>query len=165
MKHTDFANMYITTCNAINEQLVELEQTVNANPDIELLVDVLTVPMRNGVNNTDTDTIDWAENLSQLIYQICRYDFYNNITSNIHGDWVYELNSFIGNYLLDDFYFKVYQVGQNGLWQAESTESGIQDAKKLVDAAKENIEIYKQVDLKIAARQEILNQLIIGDLS
>lgn len=166
MKPTDFANMYITTCNAIQEQFNKLEHKVNTNPDIEILVNVLTLPMQCGWKQVDADALNWAENLSQLIYQICRYDFYNNITSDIHGDWVYKLNSFIGNYLLDDFYFKVYQVGQHGLWQATcDNDHGTQDAKKLVDAAKENIEIYKQIDSTIDARRTMLNQLLTGDLS
>lgn len=168
MKHTDFSNMYDKTCDAIKEHIDRLESYVEKYPDIALLVEVLSFPMLYGTEHEDEEMIEadaWAQQLSQLLYHICKYSFYNGMRSRIQGDWVYELNSFISNYLLDDFYFKLEQVGPNKLWQAKTSSDGIQDAKQLVDAAKDNVEAFKQVDLKIAARQELMRQLVIGDLS
>jgi tagatose-1,6-bisphosphate aldolase non-catalytic subunit AgaZ/GatZ len=160
--------MYDKTCDAIKEHMDRLESYTEKYPDIALLVEVLSFPMLYGTDHEDQEKIyadACAQQLSQLMYHICKYSFYTSMTSRIQGDWVYELNSFIGNYLLDDFYFKLEQVGPNKLWQAKAASSGIQDAKQLVDAAKDNVEAFKQIDLKIAARQEIMRQLVIGDLS
>lgn len=157
----------ITNC-AIKEHVIKLEQRANKHPTIGRFIDVLMFPMTHGTIHESQESIDsmqLSHQLSQLLYQICSYDFYTNITNRIQGDWAYELNSFISNYLLDDFYFKLEKTGPHHTWLASNAESGLQDANLLVDAAKYNVIIHNQIDAKIAKKQEIRQQLRLDDLA
>ena len=103
-----------------------------------------------------------SQYLSMLVYQISHYDI--NLRSST---WLEDLNSFIGNYFLDDFYFR---VGWNLSWDGfgEDVEglvkigdietdmavfeyvSGFsQDPMILVQAAIDNQIGYKKFDIPI----------------
>lgn len=145
MDKIEFNRLEKITFDKISEQFLELEGYCENYPEINEFVSIVTYPMLNPLN-ADKLNFEISDNLCTLIWQITNYDLRSAIYNEYHfrGDWVYFLNSFIGNYFLDDSYFTL----ETGIWDtwtalvATDQEVISQNPYVLIEAAKDNANFF-----------------------
>lgn len=142
-----FDQMHAITHSMIDSQLEELRETCAQYEDIAEFVRLITYPMFN-TDERSEQSVDYrvGQALGSFIYDLVNYDFISATTNSFHfqSDWVYQLNSFIGNYFLDDSYFIVKKKSPFGVWRAEYSdgEFATQDPLVLIEAAKDVANFY-----------------------
>lgn len=155
--------------NKLKVQFRELRSYCERDEDINKFVNLLLTCLNyNSFDNSVFEKVA-SDELSTLIYQITQYDFRTALTNPYHfkGNWVYNLNSFIGNYFFDDFGFVVEHVEQDKTWTARTArieDIFFQDPNILIEAAYDNARFY-QSDLKTLLNtsgnvERLLTQLI-----
>lgn len=158
-KDIQFEQMRTITHSMIDSQLEELRETCSQHENIAEFVRLLTYPMFN-TDERSEQSVDYrvGQALGSFMYDLVNYDFISATTNSFHfqSDWVYQLNSFIGNYFLDDSYFTVKKKSSFGVWRAEYAdgEFATQNPQVLIEAAKD-----------IAAFYDIENQLHDGRIT
>lgn len=127
------------------------------NADIADFVYHITYPINHlELRWTPNKEYSIARNLCKFMYDLQGYDFESAITNEYHfqGNWIYELNSFIGNFFNDDSYFVLEKEDEFSCWEARvanDCDKGSQDPKKLINAAIENIELRNHLQEKMAS--------------
>jgi len=81
--------------------------------------------------------------LCTMFWELTNYDIKSAISNQYHtlGNWIYELNMFIGNYIYDDAYFTLKKESRIGnQWSLRHANDGddIYDINALLEAALEN---------------------------
>jgi hypothetical protein len=81
--------------------------------------------------------------LCTMFWELTNYDIKSAVSNKYHtkGDWVYEINMFIGNYIYDDAYFtlkKENKIGNQWSLRNANDEDDIYDINALLAAALEN---------------------------
>lgn len=144
----NFSQMRAITHSMIDEQLQELADTCAKYDDIAEFVQMITYPMLNKDEERSNQSLEYriGQALGSLMYDLVKYDFISATTNEFHfqSDWVYQLNSFIGNYFLDDLYFTVNRQNPFGIWRVEAAigEFATQDPRVLIEAAKDISNFY-----------------------
>ncbi len=126
----------------INYQVKELSETLDRHPDFQEFVDIVLSPMNN-YKGQDKFVVDA---LHTLMWQITSYDYSTGLSNPYHRDAnvIAELNSFIGNFFLDDSAFAIYKKTFG--WKAkcyDDDELWLQSPQILIEAAKDNAEFFK----------------------
>ena len=133
-----------------NEQINELKSYCAKDPDIGRFVDLLlTCYKYNSFDNTYFEKVV-SDQLCDLMYDITKVDYRTMFTNPYHfkASWVYHLNSFIGNYFLDDFGFSIKNNSSAyNIWVASSATDDmfLQDPAILIEAAYDNAQFYFNV--------------------
>jgi hypothetical protein len=78
-----------------------------------------------------------------MFWELTNYDIKSAVSNQYHtkGDWIYELNMFIGNYVYDDAYFtlkKENKIGNQWSLRHANDDDVTYDLKALMAAALEN---------------------------
>lgn len=124
------------------DDMKRLVETCNKYPEIEEFVRVLI----NGLLSDDkSEEYRIADVLSGFLWQLNNIDIRSSLTNPHHyrGSWLYELNSFIGNYFLDDARFAIVRSEGYNDWKVISDcENGIQNPLALIAAAKDVANFY-----------------------
>lgn len=129
-----------------DREMKTLVETCDKYPDIAEFVRVLV----NGLL-TDKDSEEYriADALNYLVWKIVGLDIQNDLNNTCHyqGNWLCGLNSFIGNYFLDDLCFSLTRSNYYNQWEASTNnENGIQNPLALIAAAKDNYRFYRKVE-------------------
>jgi len=148
---------------AVKTQINELDDTLLHFPYISDFVLTVLSPLE-GYKNHDSQVVD---RLHTLLWQISGYDFSTALTNPCHRDSnvIYELNSFIGNYLLDDAAFYVHKELFG--WKAQSSgndDPWYQNPAILIEAAKENANFIDMIE-NVADKKERRDLYIKGMVS
>lgn len=141
----DFMKMQEITSAKITQQITELQTYCAEYEDIGTFVYYMTLPMiYPNIKNTQESKISSA--LHTLVWQISNVSF-----NSFHCSWIEEILSFIGNYFLDDSYFKVERSKPYGMWVGSygDDDSYTQDPMVLVEAAKDNAHFMKIFDSEL----------------
>jgi len=141
-----------------DKEMTQLIETCQKYPDIAEFVRVLVPGL---LSKEGTEEYKVADALSTFLYDICGMDIYTALTNPCHykGDWLYNLNFFIGNFFLDDAFFTVTQTAVWNMWKAADSECGCQKPLVLIAAAKENARFIRKMsplkgkDLKKALKE------------
>lgn len=126
----------------ISEQYKRTILYCNLHPNIEEMVDILTAEYERSTFEYYVQT-----ELSQLIWQITGKDY--TPTSYTFFD---DLNYFIENWILDDFYFHIIDEGKKRVCLSDEY-SDSQSVEELLEAARHNA----RYDLILKDRLKVLN--------
>ena len=141
----NFETLKAITIKRLDENLVRLQGYCEKYPHLVEFVELITSLLTNDSLAEHTQKRMIAEQLSRFVWQLTGY----NICSDHYGcDWANELNSFIGNYFLDDSYFKLEPTDSWGHWQVSNCfeQRSSQDPTALILAAKENVEHLQHLE-------------------
>lgn len=129
-----------------DDEMKRLVETCDNYPDIAEFVRILV----NGLlSDENSDDFRLADILSGFIWGIYCFDIRTSLTNPYHyrGNWAYELNSFIGNYFLDDLFFALTRDNYYHAWKASAdNENGIQNPLALIAAAKDVFRFYRKLE-------------------
>lgn len=139
----------------IDEQFEELEKYCKEDNRCDLFVSILMKLFKD-----KDDPV--ANALTALLFSLTRIDFRSPITNPYHfeGSWIYNLNSFIGNYFYDDFYFSVRQGGYTNRWliEAEDYEKDqklTQNPLILIYASEDNVKFNEEFNKNPAKNRDL----------
>jgi hypothetical protein len=127
-----------------DEQIEELEKYCSKNSSIKKFVEKL-LEIHNFRNGETTV----AYYLSDFIWELTNFSTRCSLANSCHfdGGWVASLNSFIGNYFLDDAYFYMVNSSYENTWEAISYQQiGIQDPEILILCAEDNARMCKEIE-------------------
>jgi hypothetical protein len=122
---------------------------------IAKFVEYITYPINHPELKYNQDVkYSVALNLYKFAYDLIDYDFDSAITNEFHfqADWIYQLNSFIGNFFNDDLYFVLYKENKTSFWKVRTSndyDRGSQDPRELIQAAKDNVAISQKIQERI----------------
>ena len=148
----EFMRMQEITNKYLSDEMIGLQATCNEYPDIATFVQKITYPMFHPDKTYDREDMDMnvARCLSDFLYQLYGLSIYNGITNKYHFNisWASDLNSFIGNYFLDDSYFLMSADDCYGCWQAKGSDEvgSSQNPLVLIAAAEDNANFYYHMD-------------------
>jgi hypothetical protein len=137
-------NIRRSLINTIDYQLSELERYLKDHPEFEEFVGLVLTPSKY----TETGTKTVSDSLHDLLYDITKYDYSTALSNEYHRDAnvITNLNSFIGNFLLDDAAFFVYKGKYTwGAKQSDNSGPWFQDVNLLIEASKDNTEFCNYV--------------------
>jgi hypothetical protein len=143
----------------LNIQIQELAQVCDDSPDIKEFVRYIIAYSDEMAYSTDGSVdSDIGRELIQFIWQITKIDLSSMANSyHFNPSWAAELNSFIGNYFLDDSAFDFTQKNR-GVFEFVYAGDGIrwlQDPKILIEAAKANRAFYDHMDERKMGREQM----------
>ena len=140
----NYYNLRRATVAVLDRNFEKLANYCARYPAIDEWVKAITYPLSG---EEEKDELAVSSALSTFLYDIGGYDIGFSRYRSISPDWVVQLNNFIGNYFLDDSYFKLTR-GTWNIWQASTCpeQNSSQDPRVLLIAARENAKHYQLLD-------------------
>lgn len=128
----------------IDKEIDELKDYCEQYPNIaEMVRYIVAYSDEMAYCDDGSDDAKIGREIIHYIWQISKYDL-SNIANSYHfsSAWAYDLNHFIGNWILDDFAFDFKQgfQGQYEFFTATDDSRWFQDPRFLIEAAKATID-------------------------
>lgn len=152
----------------LDAQIQDLEKKCNDYPDIKEFVRyIIAYSDEMAYGSEGSLDSDIGDELIQFIWQITKVDL-SNIANSYHfsPSWAAELNSFIGNYFLDDAAFDFTQnrrgvfefsyAGDEGRW--------LQNPRVLIESAKANRAYYDLKDPRKVEKEQARENMFNPDV-
>lgn len=165
----NFDKMLEITKNYVDQHMQELKDECNKDPDIAEFVRLITYPMLHNEEEHPDESLDHrtGQELRMFLWKISKVDLEITNPYHFNTNWIYELNSFIGNFFYDDAYFRIYKkVSFMNLWEVEAdNDFGIQNVRALIEAARDNARFYAiedQFHRKEITREEWMEKRQLG---
>lgn len=162
----DFTKLKGLQVIAFERQLDKLQDYCEEYPNIaEFISPILTYGSEQAYCGGSPEA-NLGRQIIQHMWEINGMDL-SSIGNRSHFDlsWVSTLNSFIGNYFLDDSYFSLSKIGIGGSYKfkAETEDMALQDPLIILEVAKVNMAIYAALDKDMFSTPQI-NKTILNNL-
>jgi hypothetical protein len=139
------------TQNQLFQQYFTLLGRCQKDPNAAMWLRLMTYPMTYNADTAieqERAVLNISQELHKIFYELTEYDFHTATTNPYHFqcDWIYFIDSFMGNYFYDDFYFSVFNRDSKSKYSiveiAADTDSYVsQDPRELIIAAVKNTAI------------------------